>query len=136
VMAGRTVEERAKLPGYFPPAVAAKALEVGPQLQEALRRAHRAGVPIAFGTDSGVSRHGENAREFVLMVGAGMTPMQAIQAATVNAAELLDRSDDLGTIEVGKLADIVAARSNPLVDVAALQRIRFVMKDGVIHHRK
>jgi imidazolonepropionase-like amidohydrolase len=135
VLAGKTVEERAKLPGYFPPAIAAKAREVGPQIQEALRRAHAAGVRIAFGTDSGVSRHGENAREFALMVGAGMTPMEAIAAATVNAAELLELSGELGTIEPGKQADIVAAPSNPLVDVAALQRIRFVMKGGVIYHR-
>ena len=136
VIAGRTVEERGKLPGYFTPAIAAKAREVGPQIQDALRRAHAAGVRIAFGTDSGVSRHGENGREFVLMVGAGMSPTEVIVAATVNAAELLDRTRELGTIEVGKLADIVAAQSNPLVDVAALQRIRFVMKGGVIYHRK
>ena len=132
-LAGKTVEERARLPGYFPPPVVEKALLVGPRLQDALRRAHAAGVRIAFGTDSGVSRHGENAREFLYMVEAGMTPAEAIVAATVNAAELLGLTAEIGTLEPGKSADMIATRTNPLVDIAALQRVHFVMRAGVVY---
>ena len=133
VIAGKTVEERARIAGYFSPPVREKALQVGPQIQDALRRAHAGGVRIAFGTDSGVSAHGENAREFSYMVEAGMTEMEVITAATVNAAELLGLSAEIGTIEPGKAADLVATKRTPLIDVTELQRIVFVMKDGVIH---
>ena len=133
VIAGKTVEERARIAGYFSPSVREKALQVGPQIQDALRRAHRGGVRIAFGTDSGVSAHGENAREFAYMVEAGMTEMEVITAATVNAGELLGLSAEIGTIEPGKAADLVATKRTPLIDVTELQRIVFVMKDGVIH---
>ena len=94
-----SVEERARVEGYFPPAIRKKALQVGPQIQGALRRAVEAGVRIAFGTDSGVSPYGENAREFAYMVEAGMSEMEAIAAATVHAAELLGLADEIGTIE-------------------------------------
>ena len=135
ILAGKTVEERAHLPGYFPPPVVEKALQVGPQIQEAFRRAHAAEVRIAFGTDSGVSRHGENAREFLYMVEAGMTPAEAIAAATTNAAELLGVGSEIGTLEPGKAADLIATRENPLVDVGVLQRVHFVMKGGVVYKR-
>jgi imidazolonepropionase-like amidohydrolase len=93
----------------------------------------RDGVKIAFGTDTGVSDQGKNAQEFALLVKAGLTPAAAIRAATVDAATLLDRSDRIGTIEAGKDADIVAVALSPLDDVTELERIRFVMKRGVVH---
>ena len=96
-------------------------------------RAVRSGVKIAFGTDSGVGSHGTNGQEFALMVAAGMTPLAAIQAATVNAADLLGRSDTLGTIEPGKDADIIAVAGNPVQDVRTLERVQFVMRRGVVH---
>jgi imidazolonepropionase-like amidohydrolase len=102
---------------------------------QALRRAVPAGVRIAFGTDAGVSMHGRNADEFVLMVQHGMTPMTAIQAATVNAADLLGITADAGTIEAGKVADIVAVRGDPLADVGVLRQINFVMARGRIHRQ-
>ena len=120
-------------PTRLPSPVRVKALRVGPQIQDALRRAHAGGVRIAFGTDSGVSPHGENAREFQYMVEAGMTELQSIAAATVNAAELLGLSREIGTIEPGKAADLIATARNPLVDIGELERVIFVMKDGVIH---
>ena len=96
------------------------------------RRAIAAGVKIAFGTDTGVSKHGENAREFALMVQAGMTPMQAIRAATVSAADLLGQSDSVGTLEPGKYADVIAVSASPLEDVRRLEHVDFVMRHGVV----
>lgn len=136
VLAGETVAERARVEGYYPAPVRAKALEIGPRIKDALRRAHSAGVKIAFGTDSGVSRHGENAREFAYMVEAGMTEMEALRAATVGAADLLGVLADVGTVEVGKRADLVATARNPLIDITELQRVVFVMKDGTIYKRR
>ncbi|WP_337185395.1 amidohydrolase family protein [Phenylobacterium sp.] len=97
------------------------------------RRAIASGVKIAFGTDTGVSSHGDNAKEFALMVGVGMTPAQAIKAATADAAELLGRRETLGSLEPGKDADIVAVARNPLADVTELERPTFVMRRGVVH---
>lgn len=131
-LAGLTVAEYARTQDFMPPAIRAKSLTVGPQILETLRQAHVAGLRIAFGTDTAVSPHGENAREFGLMVKAGMTPMQAIAAATVTAAEHIGQSDHLGTIEPGKAADVVATEKNPLDDVEELRRICFVMRDGVV----
>ena len=98
-----------------------------------VRRAHAAGVSIAFGTDSGVSRHGDNAQEFKLMVAAGMSEMEAIVAATVTAAEVLGQSTDLGTIEPGKRADLIATPGSPLENIEELLEVGFVMKDGVVY---
>ena len=103
------------------------------QIKDTFARAYAAGVRIAFGTDSGVSAHGDNAREFSLMVEGGMTPLEAIQAATVTAAELLGVEDLLGSIESGKLADIVAVAGDPLGDISLLENISFVMKDGIVY---
>jgi imidazolonepropionase-like amidohydrolase len=98
-----------------------------------LRRAHEAGVRIAFGTDAGVSKHGRNADEFALMVQHGMKPMEAIAAATVNAAELLGLADQIGSIEAGKSADLVAVAGDPLADIAVLRNVGFVMARGRVH---
>jgi imidazolonepropionase-like amidohydrolase len=110
----------------------AKEREVGAIQREAFRRAHRAGVRMAYGTDAGVYPHGLNARQFAYMVEYGMTPMQAIQAATVNAAELLDREEDVGAIAPGLYADLVAVRGDPLADIRLLEAIPFVMKGGAV----
>jgi imidazolonepropionase-like amidohydrolase len=131
VIAGKTVEERARIPGYYPPAVAEKARAVGPKIQDALRRALAGGVKIAFGTDAGVYPHGENAREFAYMVEAGMTPMAAIEAATTSAASVLGLEHEIGTLEPGHRADLVATKRSPLVDVTELQRVLYVMRGGV-----
>ncbi|HEX2189128.1 MAG TPA: amidohydrolase family protein [Longimicrobiaceae bacterium] len=120
--------------GTLAPWAAAKALEISPHATGSVRRAVRAGVPIAFGTDAGVFPHGANAGEFRLLVGAGMTPMQAILSATREAAKLLG-APDLGAVQAGKRADLVAVRGDPLADVAALGEVGFVMKDGVVYKR-
>ena len=133
IIAGKWVAEKSKIDGYFPELVRPKAATIGPIIQETFARANKAGVNIAFGTDSGVSEHGRNAEEFVYMVEAGMTPIEALKSATVNTAELLGVSDTLGTLEVDKLADIIAVKGNPLDDVTKLQRIEFIMKDGKIY---
>lgn len=132
VLAPQTVVVMAKR-GEMPPASAAKALEAGEAHFRNTSRAIKAGVKIAFGTDTGVSRHGFNAQEFRLLVEAGMTPMQAIRSATVNAADLLGRSATIGTIEPGKDADIVAVARSPLDDVTELERVQFVMRRGTVH---
>ena len=129
-LAGMTVAEFAKTQDFMPKAIREKALAVGPNIVETLRRSHAAGIRVAFGTDTAVSPHGQNAREFALMVNAGMTPMQAIAAATVTAAEHIGQSADLGTIEPGKAADIIATASSPLGDIDEILRVRFVMRDG------
>ena len=105
-----------------------KALEVGPTIQGTFAKAYAAGVKIAFGTDTGVSAHGDNWKEFVYMTEAGMPAMEAIQSATVAAADLSGMSQDLGTIQAGKLADIVAVRGNPIERIAQMEHVSFVMK--------
>lgn len=119
--------------GKLPPATIPKAEEAAAAAIDSHRRAIRAGVRIAFGTDTGVSRHGLNAQEFALMVGAGMTPMAAIRAATIDAADALGRKDQIGSIEPGKWADIIAVSGDPLADVRALEHVDFVMRRGVVH---
>jgi len=132
ISAGKYVVEKAKIPGFFPAIIVPKALEVGPMIQETFGKAYQKGVKIAFGTDSGVSAHGENAKEFAWMVEAGMSEMEAIRSATVHAADLLRVSDVLGTISAGKYADIIAVKGNPLEDISILQEVPFVMKDGKV----
>jgi imidazolonepropionase-like amidohydrolase len=118
---------------FLTPAQSAKALEAGPKMIDMARRAHNAGVKIAFGTDTGVSAHGDNAYEFVLLVRAGLTPMEAIQAATVAAADHLQISKDAGALTPGHSADIVAVAGDPLADISVLQKVGFVMKQGVVY---
>ncbi len=134
ILAGVTVAELADDPeSFFAPPVREKAKQVGPQILEMTRAAHAAGVRIAFGTDTGVSKHGDNAREFSLLVEAGMTPMEAIRSATVIAAQHLGHYDKFGSIEPGKSADIVAVDGDPLADVTELEDVDFVMKEGVAY---
>ncbi|BBO30019.1 Xaa-Pro dipeptidase [Alteromonas sp. I4] len=133
ILAGNFVAEKAKIDGYFPDIVRPKAAAIGPLIQATFGKAYKAGVNIAFGTDSGVSAHGDNAQEFALMVEAGMPPAEAILSATVNTAKLLDVEDTLGTLEAGKLADIIAVKGNPLTDISVLEHVQFVMKDGKIY---
>ena len=133
IIAGKYVQEMAAKPGYYPPQIARKAMEVGPIIQATAGKAYKAGVKIAFGTDAAVYPHGQNAKEFEYMVQAGMPPMFVLQAATTHAAELLHKSDQLGQIAVGRGADVIAVPGNPLDDITAMQRVSFVMKDGVIY---
>jgi imidazolonepropionase-like amidohydrolase len=133
ITAGRFVGEQAKVPGYYHPLVVPKALEIGPQIQETFKKAYAKGVKIAFGTDAGVFPHGENGKEFTYMVEAGMPAMEAIKSATVVSAGILGMSDKIGTIEVGKFADIVATDENPLKNIKTMETVSFVMKDGVVH---
>jgi len=129
-LAGVTVAEYATTQDFMPPAIREKALAVGQQIVETLRRGHDAGLKIAFGTDTAVSPHGENAREFALMVQAGMSPMEAIVAATLTAAEHIGQGAQLGSIAPGKAADIIATAANPLDDVGELRKVIFVMRGG------
>ncbi|MEE3131379.1 MAG: amidohydrolase family protein [Pseudomonadota bacterium] len=133
ILAGKFVADKAKIDGFFPELVRPKAAAIGPLIQNTFEQAHKAGVKIAFGTDSGVSAHGDNAQEFSLMVEAGMKPADALLSATVNSASLLGISDILGTLEEGKLADIVAVQGNPLDDISLMESVSFVMKDGVVY---
>lgn len=132
IAAGRFVADKAKIDGYFPEVVRPKAARIGALIQDTAGRAYRGGVKIAFGTDSGVGPHGDNAREFLLMVEAGIPAAYALQSATVHAADVLG-VDDQGTIEPGKRADIVAMPGDPLADISVVMNVDFVMKDGVIH---
>ncbi len=133
ITAGRSVGDSAKMAGYYPDIITPKALAVGPLIQATFGRAYKAGVKIAFGTDAGVFKHGKNWLEFTYMIEAGMPAMDVIKAATINAADLLGVKDQLGSIEAGKLADIVAVDGDPLKDPTAFGRVIFVMKDGVVY---
>ncbi len=134
LMAGDFVSRIAAGPdNFFTPAQTAKALEAGPKMLDMVRRAHAGGVRIAFGTDSGVSAHGDNAGEFALLVRAGMTPLETIQSATVNAAAHLRISGEAGRIATGMPADLIAVSGDPLTDVTELERVRFVMRGGVVY---
>lgn len=133
IIAGDFVAHQAKVPGYYPAQVAAKAAAIGPLIQATAGRAYKAHVKIAFGTDAAVYPHGQNAHEFELMVAAGMPPMFTIQAATVSAAQLLRHDKELGTVAAGKLADVVAVPGNPIEDISVMKRVSFVMKEGVVY---
>lgn len=133
ISAGRFVAEKAKTAGFFPDVVRPKAEAIGPLIQGTFARAYKAGVKIAFGTDTGVGPHGENAKEFVYMVEGGMPPLEAIRAATLYGATVMGWADRLGTIEAGRVADIVAVPGDPVRDIGVMTRVSFVMKDGVVY---
>jgi imidazolonepropionase-like amidohydrolase len=132
ITAGRFVAEKAKVPGYFPDIVRPKAERIGAQIQDTFAKACKAGVKIAFGTDMGVGPHGDNALEFSYMVEGGMPPAEALQAATYRAAQVLG-VNDIGQIEPGFRADVVAVPGNPLDDITLTRKVAFVMKDGVVY---
>src|SRR6266508_1429503 len=133
ITAGQSVADSAKKPGYYPDIVTPKALDVGPKIQGTFAKAYKAGVKIAFGTDAGVYAHGKNWMEFIYMTEAGMPAMEAIQSATVSAADLIGISDIAGSIEKGKLADIIAVDGDPVKDIQSMGKVKFVMKDGVVY---
>ena len=133
LLAGKTVAELAVEAEFMTPEVRVKAIRVGNDMAGNFEKAHKAGVNVAYGTDSGISPHGTNAEEAVLMVEAGMAEMDVIVAATVNAADLIDMSESLGTIEAGKFADIIAVDASPLSDISELLDVDFVMKGGEVY---
>jgi imidazolonepropionase-like amidohydrolase len=135
ISAGKWVYEQAQDPTYFPAIIRPKALEVGPQIQGTFAKAWKSGVTIMFGTDTGVGPHGGNAREFGFMVEAGMPAMAAIRSATIVPARYLGVDDRLGSVEGGKLADIVAVPGDPLADIHVMEHVSFVMKEGVVYRR-
>jgi len=134
IYAGRFVADKAKIDGYFPEIVRPKAIRIGAQIQQTAGKAYKNGVKIAFGTDMGVGPHGDNAREFLYMVEAGIPASYALQAATVHAASVLG-VDDQGVIETGKRADIIAMPGDPVADINNVMKVDFVMKDGVVYRK-
>jgi imidazolonepropionase-like amidohydrolase len=135
ISAGKFVAEKSKIDGYFPAVVRPKAAAIGPQIQETFSRAWKAGVKIAFGTDQGVAPHGDNGLEFVYMVEAGMPPMAAIKSATLEASRLIGMEKELGTVEAGKIADLVAVPGDPIADIRQMTQVSFVMKGGIVQTR-
>ena len=133
LLAGVSVKEELETNKNIPPAIVDKIRQVAPVVEASFKRALNGGVKIAFGTDSGVSKHGLNAREFELMVQYGMDENDAIQSATITASEVLGMSNQLGTIEKGKTADIIAVDGNPLQNISVLKEVKFVMKEGTIY---
>ena len=131
--AGQFIMAKAKIPGFLPPSVAAKAMLAGPAMTATFQRAYHAGVKIALGTDQGVAPHGENAKEFIYMVDAGMPAMKAIQAGTMEGAKLLGVEKDLGSVTEGKFADLVAVPGDPLADISLMTKVSFVMKNGIVY---
>lgn len=133
IIAGRSAAEYAKIPGYYHPLVAPKAIEIGSKIQENFNKAYKRGVKMAFGTDAGVYPHGENAREFGYMVEGGMPAIEALLSAMQINADILDYGDKIGSIEPGKLADIIAVNEDPTKNIKTMEKVIFVMKDGVVY---
>ena len=136
ITAGKAVADSARIKGYYPAIVVPKALEIGPKIQSTFAKAYKRGVKIAFGTDAGVFPHGLNALEFIYMTEAGMPPMEAIQCATIRAATMIRMEKDLGSLEAGKIADIIAVDDNPIEDIKTMMKVKFVMKDGAIYKQE
>jgi imidazolonepropionase-like amidohydrolase len=133
ITAGKEVSDKAKVKGYYPDIVVPKALEIGPKIQSTFAKAYKKGVGIAFGTDAGVFDHGKNGKEFGYMVEAGMSAIETIQSATITPAKILNMEEKIGTIEVGKLADIIAVDDDPTQNIHAMENVIFVMKEGLIY---
>jgi len=131
ILAGEWVAEKSRIDNFFPELVRPKAAKIGPQILDTFTKAHKYGVKIAFGTDSGVSAHGDNWQEFVLMVKGGMSPLESIQSATLETAKLFNLENEIGKIKTGFSADIIALRNNPLENIESLKDISFVMKEGI-----
>jgi len=133
ISAGKYVEAKAKIPGFFPDIIVPKALEIGPLIQDTFAAAYKRGVKICFGTDAGVFPHGENAKEFIYMSEAGMPIIETIISATRVPAEIMGTIDKLGTLTVGKYADIIAVEGDPTEDVNTMTQVQFVMKNGLVY---
>ncbi len=133
IIAGRSAAEYAKIPGYYHPLVAPKAIEIGSKIQENFNKAYKRGVKMAFGTDAGVYPHGENAREFGYMVEGGMPAIEALLCAMQVNADILGYGDKIGSVEAGKLADLVAVNEDPTKNIKTMEKVTFVMKDGVVY---
>lgn len=133
ITAGKEVAEKATIEGYYPAIVVPKALEIGPKIQNTFGKAYKRGVGIAFGTDAGVFEHGKNGKEFGYMVEAGMPAMETIQSATVTNAKILKMDAEIGSIEIGKLADIIAVDQDPTENIQTMENVTFVMKEGIIY---
>jgi len=133
ITAGKSVAELAEIEGYYPAVVVPKAKAIGPKIQDTFGKAYKAGVNIAFGTDAGVFKHGDNGKEFGYMVEAGMKPMESIISATVIPAKLLNVYDKYGSISAGKIADIIAVSADPTEDINTMESVKFVMKKGKVY---
>jgi imidazolonepropionase-like amidohydrolase len=133
ITAGKEVEEKAKIKGFYPAIVVPKALAVGPQIQGTFAKAYKKGVGIAFGTDAGVFKHGNNGKEFGFMVAAGMPAIETIQAATITNALLLKMETEIGQIKKGFFADIIAVDDDPTKNITTMENVVFVMKNGVVY---
>jgi len=133
--AGKFVAKMAKVDGYYPAVIRPKAARIGPAAAANFARAYKAGVPIVFGTDAGVYPHGENAKEFQYMVEGGMPANEALQSATIVPARILGIADKSGSLETGKVADVIAVPGDPVANIAAMNDVRFVMKDGTVYRQ-
>ena len=133
ITAGKEVETKAKIKGFYPGIVVPKALAIGPKIQNTFSKAYKKGVGIAFGTDAGVFKHGDNGKEFGYMVEAGMPAIEAIQSATITNAKILEMENDLGQLKKGFIADIVATNDDPTQNIKTMEDVVFVMKDGVVY---
>lgn len=133
ITAGKEVEEKAKVKGFYPDIVVPKALAVGPQIQGTFAKAYKKGVKIAFGTDAGVFKHGNNGKEFGFMVDAGMPAMETIQSATITNAKLLKKENEIGQLKKGFYADIVAVNEEPTKNIQTMENVVFVMKNGTVY---
>jgi imidazolonepropionase-like amidohydrolase len=133
IIAGRSAAEYAKIPGYYHPLVVPKAIEIGSKIQDTFARSYKRGVKIAFGTDAGVFPHGDNAKEFGYMVEGGMPAIEALLAAMQVNANILGMGDKIGSLEAGKIADIVAVNENPTTNIKTMEKVTFVMKEGVVY---
>lgn len=133
ITAGKEVSDKAKVKGFYPEIIVPKALAIGPKIQTTFGKAYKKGVGIAFGTDAGVFDHGLNGKEFGYMVEVGMPAIETIQSATVTNAMILKMTSEIGSIEAGKLADIIAVNDDPTEDINTMENVVFVMKNGVIY---
>ncbi len=136
ITAGRSVGDSAKIPGFYPAIIVPKAIEIGGQIQATFSKAYKAGVKVAFGTDAAVFAHGKNYMEFQYMVEGGMPVLETIKCATLNAAEMMGMKKSMGSIEAGKLADIIAVDGDPVADIKVMKNVVFVMKDGTVYKTK
>lgn len=133
ITAGKEVTEKAEIEGYYPELVVPKAKEIGPKIQNTFAKAYKKGVPIVFGTDAGVFKHGENAREFSYMVEAGMPEMEALQSATITPSKILKMESEIGQLNPGFYADIIAVDEDPIKNIETLKNVKFVMKEGKVY---